>query len=147
MYSTKYSFQCNYCSLLGEGVRIKEEVIRLLKKENKNCVVEISLSLEKNEPIIEFLNVSKNYKDVQALREASFSIKQGDIFGYIGPNGAGKTTTLKILVGLISDYSGEVKINNEFIKNQSNFNQQIGYLPQDVGFQEWRSVDHALVTF
>ena len=105
------------------------------------------MSLSKRESIIEFINVSKNYKDIQALREASFSIKQGDIFGYIGPNGAGKTTTLKILVGLISDYSGEVKINNEFIKIQSNFNQQIGYLPQDVGFQEWRTVDHALVTF
>ncbi|MHA1532980.1 MAG: ABC transporter ATP-binding protein [Candidatus Heimdallarchaeota archaeon] len=105
------------------------------------------MSQEKKELIIEFLNVSKNYKDVQALREASFSIKQGDIFGYIGPNGAGKTTTLKILVGLISDYSGEVKINNESIKDQSNFSQQIGYLPQDVGFQEWRTIDHALVTF
>ncbi|MBK5115207.1 MAG: ABC transporter ATP-binding protein [Candidatus Heimdallarchaeota archaeon] len=105
------------------------------------------MSQKKNEPIIEFSNVSKSYKDVQALREASFSITQGDIFGYIGPNGAGKTTTLKILVGLISDYSGEVKINNELIKNQSNFNQQIGYLPQDVGFQEWRTVDHALITF
>jgi len=110
-------------------------------------VVEISLSLEKNEPIIEFSNVSKNYKDVQALRGASFSINQGDIFGYIGPNGAGKTTTLKILVGLISDYSGEVKINNKIIKDRSNFSQEIGYLPQDVGFQEWRTVDHALVTF
>lgn len=105
------------------------------------------LSLEKSKPIIEFSNVSKNYRDVQALREASFSIKQGDIFGYIGPNGAGKTTTLKILVGLISDYTGEVKINNEFIKEQPNFSKEIGYLPQDVGFQEWRTVDHALVTF
>ena len=107
----------------------------------------VSLSPDDSESIIEFSNVNKSYKDVQALRGVSFSIKQGDIFGYIGPNGAGKTTTLKILVGLISDYSGEVKINNELIKNQSNFNQQIGYLPQDVGFQEWRTVDHALITF
>jgi len=105
------------------------------------------LSSAKKEPIIEFSNVSKNYRDVQALREASFSIKQGDIFGYIGPNGAGKTTTLKILVGLISDYTGEVKINNEIIKNQPIFSKEIGYLPQDVGFQEWRTVDHALITF
>jgi ABC-2 type transport system ATP-binding protein len=106
-----------------------------------------SLSLQKSVPIIEFSKVSKTYKDIQALREVSFSIRQGDIFGYIGPNGAGKTTTLKILVGLISDYSGDVKINNEFIKNQPNFNKSIGYLPQDVGFQEWRTVDHALLTF
>ena len=105
------------------------------------------MSPDKKNPIIEFSNVSKNYKEVQALRDVSFSIKKGDIFGYIGPNGAGKTTTLKILVGLISDYSGEVKINNKIIKDHSNFNREIGYLPQDVGFQEWRTVDHALVTF
>ncbi len=105
------------------------------------------MSPDKKNPIIEFSNVSKNYKEVQALREVSFSIKKGDIFGYIGPNGAGKTTTLKILVGLISDYSGEVKVNNKIIKDQSNFSWEIGYLPQDVGFQEWRTVDHALITF
>ena len=100
------------------------------------------MSSIKKGSIIEFLNVSKNYKDVQALRDTSFSIQQGDIFGYIGPNGAGKTTTLKILVGLISDYSGVVKIKDQPVPSQD-----IGYLPQDVGFQEWRTVDHALVTF
>jgi ABC-2 type transport system ATP-binding protein len=107
----------------------------------------VSLSSDTEGPIVEFLNVSKNYKDVQALQDASFSIKQGEIFGYIGPNGAGKTTTLKILVGLISDYSGKVKINNDLLTDQMNSNHLIGYLPQDVGFQEWRTVDHALITF
>ncbi len=99
------------------------------------------------EPIVQFINVSKRYKDVQALHDVSFTINRGDIFGYIGPNGAGKTTTLKILVGLIRDYSGEVKINNESLHSFTYPGDLIGYLPQDVGFQEWRTVEQALTTF
>ncbi len=99
------------------------------------------------EPIIEFVDVYKNYKDIAALRGVSFSIKKGEIFGYIGPNGAGKTTTLKILVGLIRDYEGVLLINGKMITNQNLPNKLIGYLPQEVGFQEWRTVKHALTTF
>lgn len=98
-------------------------------------------------PLIEFSNVSKKYKNVTALQAASFSINKGDIFGYIGPNGAGKTTTLKILVGLLRDYTGEVKINDELVNNYEDISKLIGYLPQDVGFQEWRTVNHILTTF
>ncbi|MBD3190809.1 MAG: ATP-binding cassette domain-containing protein [Candidatus Heimdallarchaeota archaeon] len=98
-------------------------------------------------PLIEFSNVSKKYKNITALQEASFSINKGDIFGYIGPNGAGKTTTLKILVGLLREYTGDVKINGELVNNYENISELIGYLPQDVGFQEWRSVNHILTTF
>ncbi|NHJ48697.1 MAG: ABC transporter ATP-binding protein [Asgard group archaeon] len=105
------------------------------------------MSENNGDTIIKFTNVSKNYRDILALQKASFEIKEGDIFGYIGPNGAGKTTTLKILVGLISDYSGEVEVKGQTIRNQSDYSSLIGYLPQDVGFQEWRTVDHALRTF
>jgi len=102
---------------------------------------------DKQKPIIEFVNVSKKYKEVEALIDVSFEINKGDIFGYIGHNGAGKTTTLKILVGLIRDYSGEVLIAGESLQSYTDFSNLIGYLPQDVGFQEWRTVDHALMTF
>ncbi|MFW9923942.1 MAG: ABC transporter ATP-binding protein [Candidatus Thorarchaeota archaeon] len=105
------------------------------------------MSSDNNLPIIEFKEVSKNYRDVTALRGVTFTINKGDIFGYIGPNGAGKTTTLKILVGLIRDYSGEVKISGQILHEMSDWGRLIGYMPQDVGFQEWRTVDHALMTF
>ena len=42
--------------------------------------------------MITFENITKKYKDVNALNRISFEIKEGEIFGYIGPNGAGKTT-------------------------------------------------------
>lgn len=100
------------------------------------------------EDIVEFRGVSKRYRDVQALDNASFSIRRGDVFGYIGPNGAGKTTTIKILVGLLRDYQGEVLFNGERVGPQrSSLYKILGYLPQSAGFQEWRTLDHALTTF
>jgi len=100
------------------------------------------------ESFIEFKNIEKSYKDVQALKGISFSIRKGEIFGYVGPNGAGKTTTIKILVGLIRKYSGSIFIDGKPIDyGEHGFHRILGYLPQDVGFQEWRSVEHALHTF
>ncbi|MFX0043044.1 MAG: ATP-binding cassette domain-containing protein [Candidatus Hodarchaeota archaeon] len=96
---------------------------------------------------IELHNVSKSYKDLLALNNISFTIEKGDIFGYIGPNGAGKTTTIKILVGLIPNYKGDVYVNGITIPTFKDLHKIIGYHPQEVGFQEWRTVNHALTTF
>ncbi len=98
--------------------------------------------------LVRFENIEKSYKDTKALKGISFEIKKGEIFGYVGPNGAGKTTTIKILVGLIRDFSGSILVNSTPLDYGSNgFHRMLGYLPQDVGFQEWRTVDHALMTF
>jgi ABC-2 type transport system ATP-binding protein len=92
--------------------------------------------------------VSKNYGSFRALDNVSFEIGGGEIFGYIGPNGAGKTTTLKILVGLINDFKGEVLVGGYKVPKQKlEAHKLLGYLPQNVAFQEWRTVDHALKTF
>lgn len=97
---------------------------------------------------IEFRNVSKSYKDLLALDNITFSIQKGDIFGYIGPNGAGKTTTIKILVGLIKNYNGDVYVYGKNVStNKRALQNLIGYHPQEAGFQEWRTVDHAFKTF
>jgi ABC-2 type transport system ATP-binding protein len=93
-------------------------------------------------------DVSKSYDHFRALDNISFEIKEGEIFGYIGPNGAGKTTTMKILVGLISDFQGEVFIGGYQVpKQKDEIHKLLGYLPQNVAFQEWRTVNHALKTF
>jgi len=93
-------------------------------------------------------NVSKYYGTFRALDNVSFTIKEGEIFGYIGPNGAGKTTTMKILVDLISDFQGEISIGGHQIpKERNEIHRLLGYLPQNVAFQDWRTVNHALTTF
>ena len=93
-------------------------------------------------------NVSKNYNSFPALKDVSFEIKKGEVFGYIGPNGAGKTTTIKLLIGLITDFTGKVTIDGmEMPKQRDKLHKILGYLPQNVSFQDWRTVEHALKTF
>jgi ABC-2 type transport system ATP-binding protein len=93
-------------------------------------------------------NLAKSFGGFHALNAVSFDIKEGEIFGYIGPNGAGKTTTMKILVGLITDFQGEVSIGGYQVpKRKDEIHKLLGYLPQSVAFQEWRTVDQALTTF
>lgn len=101
-----------------------------------------------NDVLLEFRHISKNYGAFTALNDVNFSLKRGEVFGYIGPNGAGKTTTMKIIVGLIRNYSGQILLNGHPInKVENNIYTLLGYLPQDVGFQTWRTVEHLLDTF
>ena len=98
--------------------------------------------------MITFKSVSKSYGTIQALHDLSLEMARGEIFGYIGPNGAGKTTTLKIFTGLIRDYTGQVEIDGVDIRTpDAQLHARVGYMPQDAGFQEWRTVEHALQTF
>jgi ABC-type multidrug transport system ATPase subunit len=92
--------------------------------------------------------LTKRYGQFTALEEVSFSLERGDVFGYIGPNGAGKTTTIKIMVGLMQSFEGDVSIDGRSIaKDKRAIHNMLGYLPQQAGFQDWRTVDHALRTF
>ena len=97
--------------------------------------------------MISFDTVSKRYRDVDALRDVSFSVRPGEVVGYIGPNGAGKTTTLRILAGLVSGYQGTVTLDGKDVESDRNsLHRVVGYLPQDTGFQEWRTSARALLT-
>ncbi|MEM2130785.1 MAG: ABC transporter ATP-binding protein, partial [Candidatus Bathyarchaeia archaeon] len=108
----------------------------------------VSNGSSSGKPFVILRNVSKDYAGFRALNNVSFEINEGEVFGYIGPNGAGKTTTMKILVGLISDFQGEVHIGGFTLpKQREDAHRLLGYLPQNVAFQEWRTVNHALTTF
>jgi len=70
---------------------------------------------------------NRKYKKIEALKNVSFTINEGEIVGYIGPNGAGKSTTIKIMTGIISPTSGECQINgyNPF-KDRQKYVRDIG---------------------
>src|SRR5207244_9377391 len=63
-----------------------------------------------NEPVIVLDKLSKNFGDVQAVREVSLTITPGTIFGFLGANGAGKTTTIRMLCGLTHPTGGAATI-------------------------------------
>ena len=60
--------------------------------------------------IVEVDRLSKSFGRVRALHEVSFSVAEGEVFGFLGPNGAGKTTTIRILLGLLNGSGGTAKI-------------------------------------
>jgi branched-chain amino acid transport system ATP-binding protein len=66
-------------------------------------------------PLLEVLSVSKRYGSLMALRDVSFSLREGEILGLIGPNGAGKTTMVSVLSGSILPSQGEVRFDGRLI--------------------------------
>ena len=90
-----------------------------------------------NEKIIEIKNLNMSYESKKVLNNISLDINRGNIIGYIGPNGAGKSTTIKIILGLIEGYSGEVKIFGRDIKEEGfEYKNKIGYVPEIVKVYE-----------
>jgi len=63
-----------------------------------------------SEDIVIVKDLSKSYGDFDAVRDISFSIDRGEIFGFLGPNGAGKTTTINMMIGLARPSRGSVTI-------------------------------------
>lgn len=60
--------------------------------------------------VIDVLNLSKHYGTKKAVDSISFSVEQGQVFGFLGPNGSGKTTTIGLLLGIINKTSGTIKL-------------------------------------
>ncbi|MGV9200134.1 MAG: ABC transporter ATP-binding protein [Promethearchaeia archaeon] len=77
-------------------------------------------------------NLKKKYGSILALDNISFSVLNGEIFGFLGPNGAGKTTTTNIFTGLIRPTSGVAKIFNfNILKDPVDAKKLIGVVPQE----------------
>ena len=79
----------------------------------------------------EVSGVSKRYGRVRALREVSFGVEAGEVFGYLGPNGAGKTTTLRIAMGLVHADHGEVRLMG-VPAGHARARDGVGYLPGEL---------------
>lgn len=83
--------------------------------------------------VLQVKSISKQFSNVQAIKDISFSVEQGDIFAFLGPNGAGKTTTLRILLDIIKADKGHIEWNLNGSSNQLPEAAQIGYLPEERG--------------
>ena len=74
--------------------------------------------------LLEIKNLVKKYKEIVAVDDISFSIRQGICFGLIGPNGAGKTTTIEMVEDIIPPTSGEILYKGK--PRSSLFKQEVG---------------------
>ena len=88
--------------------------------------------------MIEINNVSKTYNGVKrAIKDVSFKVDGGEIFGFIGHNGAGKTTMIKSIVGILDFEDGDILINGKSIKNNPiECKKDIAYVPDNPDLYE-----------
>ena len=67
--------------------------------------------------LIEVKHLSKNFGSFNAVKDVSFQVHEGDVFGFLGPNGAGKSTTIRCLLSLIRPSGGEIKFFNKSLSS------------------------------
>ncbi|HIQ12675.1 MAG TPA: ABC transporter ATP-binding protein [Caldilineales bacterium] len=76
-------------------------------------------------------HLHRRFRKTVAVRDLSFRIEQGEVFGLIGPDGAGKTTTLRMLAGVLNPTSGRAAVLGvDVTKDPEALRQKIGYMPQ-----------------
>lgn len=82
--------------------------------------------------MIEALNISKSYGNLQALSNVSLTLRKGEIVGLLGVNGAGKSTLMKIMSGIIEPEKGMLKVfGKTFCNNPIDLKRKIGYLSEE----------------
>lgn len=81
--------------------------------------------------MIEVSDLTKKYGDNTAVSHLSFTVGEGQVYGFLGPNGAGKTTTMNVMTGYLAATEGTVSIDGHDIFEEPELaKQQIGYLPE-----------------
>lgn len=98
--------------------------------------------------IISVENVVKKFDDKTAINNLSFSIKQGEIFGFLGPSGSGKTTTIKLLTSQLIQTSGSINVfGKDPYRNKKDIYKNIGILSDNSGVYERLSVKDNLMLY
>jgi ABC-2 type transport system ATP-binding protein len=98
--------------------------------------------MNESKPVFEVANLSKTFyigffrKRVDAVKNVSFTVRSGEIFGLLGPNGAGKTTLIKTAMGLIFPTRGNVSFFGSKGR-QHKVRRHVGYLPENPYFHEY----------
>jgi len=93
-------------------------------------------------------HISKSFKDVTALKDISFNVNEGELFGLIGPDGAGKTTLFRILTTLlIADEGAATVANYDVVKNYKDIRNHVGYMPGRFSLYQDLTVEENLTFF
>ncbi|WP_147678746.1 ABC transporter ATP-binding protein [Algibacter pacificus] len=93
-------------------------------------------------------HISKSYKAVKALKDISFEVKAGELFGLIGPDGAGKTTLFRILTTLLIANEGTATVANfDVISDYKNIRKSVGYMPGKFSLYQDLTVEENLDFF
>ncbi len=97
---------------------------------------------------ITIANISKSYKEVNALENITFNVKSGELFGLIGPDGAGKTTLFRILTTLLfADKGNAIVADYDVVTNYKDIRKHVGYMPGKFSLYQDLTVEENLNFF
>jgi ABC-2 type transport system ATP-binding protein len=81
--------------------------------------------------VLELIGLTRRYGDLVALDDLSFTVAEGQMYGFVGTNGAGKTTAMRIVLGVLEPDAGEVFWCGRPIDDE--VRRRVGYMPEDQG--------------
>ena len=88
-------------------------------------------------------SLTRSFGGKRVLNDLSFEIPQGRVFGFLGPNGSGKTTTMRIILGILTPDSGEVRYDGKRVTKADS--KHFGYMPEERGLYQKMAVGEQLV--
>jgi ABC-2 type transport system ATP-binding protein len=91
---------------------------------------------------LEIERLTKRFGDITVVDDISFTVQQGDVFGFLGPNGSGKTTTIRTALGILHQDAGEIRLLNGLTANEAM--SRVGYLPEERGLLRKEKVSNVL---
>ena len=99
-------------------------------------------------PLIEVSHLAKNFKSFQAVKDVSFHVNEGDVFGFLGPNGAGKSTTIRCLLSLIRPSAGDIQFFGQSLReNRAEVLTRVGCIIEKPDFYKYLSAQRNLEIF
>ncbi|MEK6631304.1 MAG: ABC transporter ATP-binding protein [Acidobacteriota bacterium] len=97
---------------------------------------------------LQFDRVTKRFGTTEAVRDVSFAVEQGEMFGLIGPDGAGKTTTIRVLCGLLRPTAGSVRVLGlDPVRQHHTITTKVGYFSQKFSLYGDLSIDENMAFF
>lgn len=98
-----------------------------------------------NQPIVSVKNFRMDFSGKTVIKDLSFDIQKGEVFGFLGSNGSGKTTTIRALLGIYPPTGGELLIDGQPFSVSSGI--KLGYLPEERGLYKKESVMDIMIYF
>ena len=104
--------------------------------------------MQSPEKIVEVKHLVKQYGKFEAVKDVSFDVYQGDVFGFLGPNGAGKSTTIRVMLSLIKPSGGEVKLfGKNLLTHRNSILSRIGCIVEKPDFYNYLSAEKNIELF
>lgn len=94
--------------------------------------------------MIQVKSITKNFGKLRALDHVNLQLNKGECIALIGPNGCGKTTLIKSILGMVVPNAGDIIFDGKSIKNDDQYRQKIGYMPQIGRYPENMSIGQVI---